>query len=135
MKYMVVVNQKYMISLEHDGSCGGAEHQILDNFQGIEGCQAFNQEGMKTDTFMEYLTTCETISLDELKTMSDEYGKRWKETAKSRDEMKRLEAEVEDLRNQLDVASYKLKIAKDNFDMSITNAKTFQKFVLGMKDC
>lgn len=41
---------------------------------------------------------------------------------------------VEDLRNQLDVANYKLKIAKDNFDMSITNAKTFQKFVLGMKD-
>lgn len=134
MKYMVVVNQKYMISLEHDGSCGGAEHQILDNFQGIEGCQAFDQEGMKTDTFMSYLTTCETISLDELKTLSDEYEKRWKETAKSRDEMKRLEAEVEDLRNQLDVANYKLKIAKDNYDMSITNAKTFQKFVLGMKD-
>lgn len=134
MKYMMVVNQKYMISLEHDGSCGGAEHVILDNFQGIEGCQAFDQEGMKTDTFMSYLTTCKTISLDELKTLSDEYENRWKETAKSRDEMKRLEAEVEDLRNQLDVASYKLKIAKDNFDMSITNAKTFQKFVLGMKD-
>jgi len=89
---------------------------------------------MKTDTFMGYLTTCKTISLDELKTLSDEYENRWKETAKSRDEMKRLEAEVEDLRNQLDVASYKLKIAKDNYDMSITNAKTFQKFVLGMKD-
>lgn len=135
MKYMVVVNQKYMISLEHDGSCGGAEHQILDNFQGIEGCQAFDEKGMKTDTFMSYLTTCKTISLDELKTLSDEYEKRWKETAKSRDEMRMLEAEVEDLRNQLDVASYKLKIAKDNFDMNITNAKTFQKFVLGMKDC
>lgn len=135
MKYMMVVNQKYMISLEHDGSCGGAEHVILDNFQGIEGCQAFDEKGMKTDIFMGYLTTCKTISLDELKTLSDEYENRWKETAKSRDEMKRLEAEVEDLRNQLDVASYKLKIAKDNFDMSITNAKTFQKFVLGMKDC
>lgn len=135
MKYMMVVNQKYMISLEHDGSCGGAEHVILDNYQGIEECQAFDQEGMKTDTFMSYLTTCKTISLDELKTLSDEYANRWKETAKSRNEMKMLEAEVEDLRNQLDVASYKLKIAKDNFDMSITNAKTFQKFVLGMKDC
>lgn len=135
MKYMMVVNQKYMISLEHDGSCGGAEHVILDNYQGIEGCQAFDQEGIKTDTFMSYLTTCKTISLDELKTLSDEYANRWKETAKSRNEMKMLEAEVEDLRNQLDVASYKLKIAKDNFDMSITNAKTFQKFVLGMKDC
>lgn len=134
MKYMIVVNQKYMISLEHDGSCGGAEHQILDNFQGIEGCQAFNQEGMKTDTFMEYLTTCETISLDELKTMSDEYEKRWKETAQSKETMRSLEAEVERLRNQLDIASYKLKIAKDNYDMSLTNAKTFQKFVLGMKD-
>lgn len=134
MKYMMVVNQKYMISLEHDGSCGGAEHQILDNFQGIEGCQAFNQEGMKTDTFMEYLTTCETISLDELKTMSDEYEKRWKETAQSKETMRSLEAEVERLRNQLDIASYKLKIAKDNYDMSLTNAKTFQKFVLGMKD-
>lgn len=134
MKYMIVVNQKYMISLEHDGSCGGAEHQILDNFQGIEGCQAFNQEGMKTDTFMGYLTTCETISLDELKTLSDEYEKRWKETAQSRDTMRSLEAEVESLRNQLDIANYKLKIAKDNFDMSITSAKTFQKFVMGMKD-
>ena len=133
MKYMMVVNQKYMISLEHDGSCGGAEHQILDNFQGIEGCQAFDEKGMKTDTFMTYLTTCKTISLDELKTLSDEYENRWKETAKSRDEMKRLEAEVEDLRNQLDVANYKLKIAKDNYDMSITNAKTFQKFVLGIE--
>lgn len=133
MKYMMVVNQKYMISLEHDGSCGGAEHQILDNFQGIEGCQAFDEKGMKTDTFMWYLTTCKTISLDELKTLSDEYENRWKETAESRDAMKRLEAEVEDLRNQLDVANYKLKIAKDNYDMSITNAKTFQKFVLGIE--
>lgn len=135
MKYMVVVNQKYMISLEHDGSCGGAEHVILDNYQGIEGCQAFDQEGMKTDTFMEYLTTCETISLDELKTLSDEYEKRWKGTAQLKETMRSLEAEVERLRNQLDIASYNLKIAKDNYDMSITNAKTFQKFVLGMKDC
>lgn len=134
MKYMIVVNQKYMISLEHDGSCGGAEHVILDNYQGIEGCQAFDQEGMKTDTFMGYLTTCKTISLDELKTLSDEYGKRWKETAEARNKMKDLESEVEALRNQLDLASYNLKIARNNYDMSITNAKTFQKFVMGMKD-
>lgn len=134
MKYMVVVNQKYMISLEHDGSCGGAEHQILDNYQGIQGCQAFDQEGMKTEIFRWYLMSCQTISLDELHEMSTEYSEKWKETAEAKETMRVYEDEMNRLRGKLQIATHKYAIASNNYKLSLEGAKEYQENVMGMKD-
>lgn len=71
-KYMVMVNRKFMISVEAESACG-AEHVILDQFAdsinrhgSITSAQAFGKDDMKTSTFLECMMNCETISLNEL---------------------------------------------------------------------
>lgn len=66
MKYVVIVNQKYLVSVEAN-THGGAEHKILDNiYYGIETCQAFKLEEMVTDVFKALAQNCETISYAEM---------------------------------------------------------------------
>lgn len=46
-KYLVVVNSKYVLTIEST-SLGGAEHVILDQcYYGIKQCQAFNLSDSK----------------------------------------------------------------------------------------
>ena len=133
MTYMMMVNDKYMVSIEHDGSRGGAEHVILDNFDGIQGCQAFAEEDMRTSYFIECLLRCETISLDELKTLSDEYAKRWAEVSRLMTKFDRLSAEVLDLEEKLrNLRSEKYKV-RNEWDDAQNNAKAFQELQLGLK--
>ena len=53
MKYMVVVNQKYIVTVEANSACS-AEHKILDNMDGVQGAQAFTGKELSTDTFQWY---------------------------------------------------------------------------------
>ena len=71
MKYMVMVNGKYMTQVETDRSACGAEHIILDDIRyGIESALAFDAEAIKTQHFFDCLQSCKMVSLDELKIMS-----------------------------------------------------------------
>ena len=71
MKYMVMVNGKYMTQVETDRSACGAEHIILDDIRyGIESALAFDAKAMKTEHFNACFQSCELIGLDELKRMS-----------------------------------------------------------------
>ncbi len=108
MKYMVWVNQKFLVKIEVEGSMLAAEHYILDNYQGIVSAQAFNWDGLKTDTFAGAVLSSETISLDELKSMSDRYENAYIELRKAMDEEKeivdeieRLQAKIKDLQTAL----------------------------------
>ena len=97
MKYMVWVNQKFLVKVEVDGSMLAAEHYILDNFQGIVGAQAFDRDGLKTDTFAGAVACSDTISLDELKAMSDRYENAYIELSKAMDEEREIVDEIERL--------------------------------------
>jgi hypothetical protein len=70
-KYFVVVNQKYIVSVE-SSSNAGAEHEILDNIKRTKSALAFGQEEINTATFFDYLTTCTTVSFEELKRKDNE---------------------------------------------------------------
>lgn len=97
MKYMVWVNQKYLVTVETDGSACTAEHEILDNYQGIVSAQAFDRDSMRTDTFAGAVIWSNTISLDELKAMSDRYENAYIELSKAMDEEREIVDEIERL--------------------------------------
>lgn len=102
MEYMVLVNRKFMVAVEHDGSNGGAEHQILDNYNGIQDAQAFDQKEMHTTYFSDIVQSCETISLKELKDMSDRYDQCYHELAAAADRVRNVDTEIERLKKQLE---------------------------------
>lgn len=108
MKYMVWVNQKFLVTVETDGSACAAEHEILDNYQGIVSAQAFDRDSMKTDVFAGAVLWSETISRDDLKAMSDRYENAYIELSKAMDEereivdeIERLQAKIKDLQTAL----------------------------------
>jgi len=94
---MVWINQKYLVKVETDGNALKAEHEILDNYQGIVSAQAFDWDGLKTDTFACAVLSSETISLNELKAMSDRYEKAWRILAIAMDAEEELRSEIEQL--------------------------------------
>lgn len=107
MKYMVVVNQKFMVAVEANSALA-AEHEIINNFAGIDGAQAFDREAMKTDTFAGFLMDCETISLGELKDKADKYEAALKEEATAelkvenmQEAIERAEAQLSKMRSEL----------------------------------
>ena len=74
-KYLVTVNNKYLISVEAN-THGGAEHRILDlcPYEGaISCCQAFSKKDLRTDTFAAMAKDCETISFKEFISIVNRY--------------------------------------------------------------
>lgn len=65
MKYLVYVNSRYMVSVEAESNLG-AEHKVLDNIPGATTALSFDNETMKTDTFIGCMMGSETISYNEL---------------------------------------------------------------------
>ena len=63
MNYVVIVNNKFIVNGIESTSAGGAEHKILDNYNGIAGAQAFALNELGTDCFAGFCESCETISL------------------------------------------------------------------------
>ena len=62
MKFMVMVNNKFMVSVEATSNVA-AEHKILnDIYHGMQSALAFDEESMKTDHFRGCLLACQTIS-------------------------------------------------------------------------
>lgn len=116
MKYVVIVNQKYLVSVEAQ-SHGGAEHKILDNvYYGVETCQAFTIKEMATDIFRALAETCETISYDEMLKM----GELYKETL---DEIKENEIKVENYNKQITELYQQIELAKDNMRICVHNVE------------
>lgn len=100
-RYIVIVNQKYTVKVEAN-SLLGAEHYFLDNFEGIEGAQAFDKDGMKTEYFRDMMLLCEPISINELQRMSDNYREDiedYKEWISRRNNTK---SEIEELKKKLE---------------------------------
>ena len=77
---------------------------VLDNFDGIESSQAFDEKAMKTDVFMWALKNCETISMYELDRITEDYRISWSRVGEAKDALNRGQHMVSDLRRQLEEA-------------------------------
>lgn len=104
-KYIVIVNQKYLVSVEA-GSHGGAEHRCLDLVYGIDTAQAFSRNDLRTEFFRDNAILCETLSFSELVSKSEaykaalDYENEVRETLeKTRNEMAELQRKLEQLKN------------------------------------
>lgn len=104
-KYIVIVNQKYLVSVEAS-SHGGAEHRCLDLVYGIETAQAFSRDDLRTEFFRDNAILCETLSFAELVSKSNAYEAAIKYESevrenleKTRNEMAELQRKLEQLKN------------------------------------
>ena len=115
MKFMVMVNNKYMVSLEAS-SCLAAEHKILDEIRyGMQSALAFDQETTKTEHFIACMMQCQTISYEELHKLSEVYTDGWKKVSDQKnsieikeDHLRELEARCSDMRDQIRKARWAL---------------------------
>lgn len=125
MKYMVMVNGRYMVSVEANSLCG-AEHVILDRYADvinkhgiIKGSQAFEQKDMNKRFFLDLFETCETISVkgldDKIGDVLAEINKRDElaEQMKNRQEItKSYEDQIAELEKQIEALSHQRYEAK-----------------------
>ena len=113
MKYIVMVNQKYLVSVEAE-SAGGAEHKILDNvFYGINTCQAFTLKELGTDFFRCCAETCETISYVELFNKALKYKETSEAIAKEEENIACYRKQIEDLREDIKRAESEISNCDD----------------------
>lgn len=114
MKYIVMVNQKYLVSVEAE-SAGGAEHKILDNvFYGIKTCQAFTLKELGTDFFRGCAERCETISYSELFNKAVEYKEVSEAIAREEENIACYRKQIEDLRNDIKCAEEEISSCSDS---------------------
>lgn len=118
MKYMVVVNQKFIVAVEANTN-SGAEHMILDTLDGIEVAQAFTAEELNTDTFKWFLENGITISHRELHELSANYTNACKEWADMVDEETAVVHEIASLEKKLEG----LRNLRDFWEGQVNNAK------------
>jgi len=110
MKYMVMVNNKYMTQVDIEGSACAAEHLILDDLRyGMVSALAFDSKAMGTDYFNCCFQRCEYIPFEELKRKSDaakaDYDTRLADAAQAINDIsaqiKALETKRENMRLEL----------------------------------
>lgn len=114
MTYIVLVNGKFMVTVDTDGSNCSAEHKILDNFSGIQGSQSFDKAAIRTEYFFDIMQGAKTLSLDELKTLSDRYENAFAEYSKAQDAERQIRDEIEELERQLEEKKAELNRAGFN---------------------
>lgn len=124
MKFMVVVNQKYLVTVEAQTE-GSAEHVILDDvYYGIETCQAFSINSLQTDTFTAFAKDCETVSLAELKEKAKKYQEKCKRIEKTKDKIASYKKAMNQHERAIQEIKASLEILENNLNMQNTEAKT-----------
>lgn len=100
-KYIVIVNQKYLVSVEAC-SHGGAEHRCLDLVYGIETAQAFSRDDLRTEFFRDNAILCETLSFAELVSKSNAYEAAVKYESEVRENLEKTRNEMAELKRKLE---------------------------------
>lgn len=132
MKYIVEVNAKYLVSIEAETQLS-AEHKVLE-YDGIWGALAFDNDAMKTDTFIGAVQGCEMVSMKELEAMSKEYADAYVEKAKALDAHRAADGEVERLEALLALAKENRRIASQNIDIADMNVAAAVETIGKRKD-
>lgn len=113
MKYFVVANQKWIVSVDAN-SAGAAEHAVLDVVDGIQYAQAFTGKELSTDTFQHFFENGTTVTIDELLNISAEYTEAVKKCKACAEQFAERKKEVDRLKAELEVAEHNLNISNWN---------------------
>ena len=128
MMYLVVVNQKYIVSVEANSN-GGAEHRVLDAFDGIWTAQAFMMSELGTDTFKHYAETCETISMSELEAKCNGYKRAWEIVGEKNDAVYRCKLRIKEAEKALEDLKEELEMKQAQLDLYIGLAEDVNKSI------
>lgn len=129
--YFVEVNNKFLVRIEHDGSCCGAEHYFLDNYNHVWGAMAYDSKMIKTDCFRGALMHDELVTEDvlcaELGKLAQLGGDKVEAELKIgyiKDEIKGLEDQIKELEDKIREAKARLddavgELAEARFNFSV----------------
>ncbi len=121
MKFIVIVNQKYLVTEDAD-THGGAEHKILDNiYYGVETCQAFSMEEITTDIFKALAKECETISHSELYDKAREYKAKNEEIEKQKKQIEEYKNQIKELEKTIRQTTISKELAENNLKCLMHN--------------
>lgn len=118
-KYIVIVNHKYMVSVEAC-SHGGAEHRCLDLVYGIEYAQAFSRDDLRTEFFRDNAIDCETISFAELVSKSEAYKAAVDYENECRELLRADRARIEQLRREIEALENGMDALRDRIEETVT---------------
>ena len=122
-KYIVIVNRKYLVSVEA-GSRGGAEHRCLDLIYGIETAQAFSRADLRTEFFRDNAIECDTISFAELVTKSEAYKAAVEYENEAIKAIEDNRSRIENLRREIALLEDNSALLKLNIDESVSERHT-----------
>lgn len=115
-KFIVIVNNKYAVSVIAESS-GGAEHKILDDvYYGVETCQAFSLNELDTDFFVDLMQKCETIGFSELVDKSKEQKERCVKIEALKRQIEYQESVIKDAQRYIDNYRGKIKELQNDPD-------------------
>ncbi len=121
--YFVEINAHFLVKIEFDGSCCGAEHYFLDKYEWAWGANAYDEKAMKTDCFRGALLFSEIVSENELAQRFEELSNAKAEVQgitaeynKATEEVKRLEAQLLAAREQAQKAFVTMRTKEGKLD-------------------
>lgn len=117
-KYIVIVNHKYLVSVEAM-SHGGAEHRFLDLVYGMQTAQAFSREDLRTEFFRDNAIDCETISFSELASKSNAFKAAIEYENEVRQAIEDNRNRIRQLRKEIEALQDNNETLKANLDESI----------------
>lgn len=120
-KFMVVVNNKYIVAVESESNCG-AEHVVLDNLANAKSALAYDIESGETrlDMFQEALETMVVTTIEKLKEKDRqaqikkmlELNELAEERQHFENEVKRLEEQMVRMKANLEDTNERIKCAE-----------------------
>ena len=122
-KFIVIVNRKYLVSVEA-GSHGGAEHRCLDLIYGIDTAQAFSRDDLRTECFRDNAIDCETISFAELAERSKSYEQAMKNEKEARKAIEENEKKIAELEREIALIMDNNDILKYNIQCYVEEQKS-----------
>jgi len=128
-RFMVVVNHKYIVSVEAETN-GGAEHRILDKIHNCQSALSFDIEANETGTemFRDLFNTCETISFDELKRKDREARKQQQIHLNGLfDVVNELGCEIYEYKSQIKQLELNIKQAEEEIAVVTQQRKEFAR--------
>ena len=126
-KFMVMVNCKWMVLIESENACR-AEHLILDDLRyGIQFCQAFSIEEFATDTFLGWMSSCETISLRELEDKVSKFKAYQDQKQAEEDNAKQIDKRIMDIDDKINKLKAERKELAKSWELAQTNASYYYR--------
>lgn len=124
MKYMVLVNGKWMVAVDAESVCA-AEHVILDKFADsinkngtITGALAFDRDGMKTDYYFRLLENSQTISFETLEWKIGYLDGLVENIQKAKDEEDCINHEIDEIEDRINRLAESLKEKREELDLA-----------------